>query len=661
MKRIRSHGWVVAGAMWVALTIFPTQSHGQAPLTATQCNPQGIQTAGQNLLAWYASQNPPTNPLTDVEGFYINGAGMGQVTSQDPVTQVTSVQNVCYVQITYQSINVWVVLPVQAVSNALAFNGFFVALGGGGWGGSGNASASASNQAAHLVRGYAIAVTDTGHTAATANFGMASAGMPNTILQADYSYWSQHMMAEVGKFLVKAFYGNYQNSGGYPTHAVWDGCSDGGREGLMMAQRFPADFDGILAGSPAIHLDKVMASSLWPAVVLQQELAASYTNPQLQSALQPQLISATQAVIAACDTKVSGLHDGFIADPRDCSFNVNTLLCPSGASPTKHVPTCITQDVANALNKIWAGPTAASGSQMWYAIPKGAVLDDTNAMSVSSSNVTGEYGLAGPPPVDPTVTTPTFGDAAGFFGIGSARYWTYFNPNWNWATLTESSFQTFFDNEVLDKSTAGGLETIVGTDDANLSTFAKNGKLIIYQGWSDWLVEPQGAIDYFHQVQADTHTNQDFLRLFMVPGMGHCGDAPSDGKPVTLFSASKRYRTQLSNLLVDDLVNWLISGTSGKVTTLLESFPEPDNGYVRPVCPYPEIAVWNKSTTPGANSAYGEYAYLYSGPGDANMNYACGPATHVDTETLNQLINQPLIGGPYYVPPAIPPPSPYNK
>src|SRR5262249_32221904 len=153
-----------------------------------------------------------------------------------------------------EAINIWVGLPMDG-----AWNGRLQSQGGGGYAGSVAVPTSA------ILSGYMALPTDTGHAGNDGSFGMLSPGRPNTPLQIDFAYRSEHSMAVVGKQLARAFYGRA------PTVAYWNGCSTGGRQGLMMAQRYPDDYDGIVAGAPAIHWDRFQAAQIWPQVVMRRE------------------------------------------------------------------------------------------------------------------------------------------------------------------------------------------------------------------------------------------------------------------------------------------------------------------------------------------------------------------------------------------------------
>ena len=188
----------------------------------------------------------------------------------------------CLVKVLVEpAINIWVGLPSDG-----SYNGRFMAVGGGGFAG----SVSTADLSPMLPLGYACSATDTGHVGGALNgsFGMLSPGVPNTQLQIDFGWRSEHMMAVVSKQLIKLFYGSL------PKFSFWNGCSTGGRQGLAMAQRFPYDYDGILACAPAVHFEKLGLGQTWPQVPMLMENKGTAVAKSKQDL-------ATQAAIAACD------------------------------------------------------------------------------------------------------------------------------------------------------------------------------------------------------------------------------------------------------------------------------------------------------------------------------------------------------------------------
>ena len=417
------------------------------------------------------------------------------------------------------AINIWVGLPMDG-----KWNGRLQSVGGGGYAGTIAAPAAA------VADGYVGIVTDTGHTGADGTFGMASPGKANTPLWIDFAYRSEHLMAVVGKQLTQAFYSQPAK------RAYWNGCSTGGRQGLMMAQRFPDDYDGILAGAPAIHWERFQAAQIWPQVAMLRDAGGPVAMNKLTAA--------NKAAVAACDAQ-DGVTDGLLEDPRACTFDAATLVC----SASNNGETCLTAGEASAINKIWQGP-----SKHWYGLTRGSSMQM----------------LAGPQPFMISVAQP--------------RYWVYLNPDWDWRTLDYANYPAFF------KDSVKAVGPVMATDNPNLDGFRKHGgKLVMWHGWSDPGIMPEGSVEYYDQVAKRSggyEKTGDFARLFMAPGVGHCagGDGP---QPQGLFTA---------------VVNWVEQGQ--KPESVLASKALPDGATrTRPLCPYPKVAAWTGqgSTDDAAN------------------------------------------------------------
>ena len=317
-----------------------------------------------------------------------------------------------------------------------------------------------------------------------------------------------------------------------PVRKYWMGCSTGGRQGHYQAQNFPQDFDGILAGANAFNWDRFITAELWPEVVMNQEVGAPIASAKLTAV--------TNAANAACDLQ-DGMPDGFIQDPRACTYSATSFVCKANGGPSSD-PNCLTPAEASAVNKIWDGPTDANGNRAWYGLERGASL----------------LGLAG---------TNPFSIANDHF-----KYWIHQNPTFDWHTVTEASF-------------FGGMLTsiakfndVIGTDD-DLKDFRKSGgKMITYHGLSDPLIPPRGTYHYYNSVlQGNYKETQKFYRFFPYPGNGHCGGGAApliNGE--ALFSA---------------LVNWVENGVAPDY--VVASQPSPAR--TRKICMYPNVPVYNGS------------------------------------------------------------------
>ncbi|MEJ0034656.1 MAG: tannase/feruloyl esterase family alpha/beta hydrolase [Gammaproteobacteria bacterium] len=407
-----------------------------------------------------------------------------------------------------EAINIWVGLPMEG-----KWNGKLQSIGGGGYAG------TVVPPAAAVQGGYVGITTDTGHTGSDGTFGMKSPGVANKDLWVDFAYRSEHLMSVVGKQLAQAFYGKA------PRLSYWNGCSTGGRQGLMMAQRFPEDYNGILAGAPAIHWDRFQAAQIWPQVAMLQENGGAVDAKKITLA--------SNAAIEACDG-LDGVKDGVLEEPRACKFDAKTLVCAAGASGDS----CLTAGEAAAINKIWEGPKGH-----WYGLTRSTPVQQM---------------LAGAQPF--------------MISINQPRYWVYLDPTWDWKTLTYQSYGKFFDDSVRV------VGPVMGTDDPDLDAFRKHGgKLILWHGWSDPGIMPEGTVDYYEKVAkrdgGDFKKTREFARLFMAPGVGHCAGGAGP-QPQGMF---------------DSLVSWVEKGKAPE--TILASKPLPDGKTrTRPLCQYPAVA-----------------------------------------------------------------------
>jgi hypothetical protein len=411
------------------------------------------------------------------------------------------------------TIEIW--LPVDN------YNGRFQGTGGGGFSGGSPASLPAP-----LRAGYAAGSTDTGHVGGSGSFALDANGRFAWILMRDNAYLGIHEMTVVGKALAAEFYGNG------PKYSYFNGCSTGGRQGLSEAQRYPEDYDGILAGAPAINWQKLHVAQLWGQVAM--NVAGNFVAPC-------KLVAATAAAVAACDT-IDGVDDDVIEDPLRCTFDPAALV--GTATPCGE----ITATDANMIRKIWLGPRRQNGEFMWYGLPRGASLTALNN----------------------SVGTPLSG-APFFITIEWFRYWLSQNPAFDWKTVTPEGYELYWDQSLEE------FGALIGTDNPDLSTFRKRGgKIIMWHGWADQLIYPQGTIDYFERVQEELGESRTrkFLRLFMAPGVAHCGGGTGP-PPSGQFEA---------------LVRWVEKGDAPET---LDAIRTDANGNVlrsRPLCPYPLVA-----------------------------------------------------------------------
>jgi tannase/feruloyl esterase len=415
---------------------------------------------------------------------------------------------------------------------AESWNGKFEGTGNGGF--SSAIGYRAMEQA--LADGYATAGSDTGHEGGDLKFGV---GHPEKI--NDWAYRAVHVMTETSKLIVRDYYGRFAQ------YAYFNGCSTGGHQALTEAQRFPADYDGIVAGDPANNRIHLIAGFLYSWLALYKDPASPLPASKLP------LIN--KAAIAVCDG-LDGVKDGVIDDPRLCHFDPGTLLC-KGADDA----TCLTAPQVAAVRKIYDGArNPRTGEQIFTGWPRGSEA------SGGGSQIGGWTGyIVGQP--EPARTE--------FF-----RLWVFNDPNWDLRTFD-------FDR---DLAFADAKMAVVNSNVANLAPFkAHGGKLVMYHGWADPVVPPQDGVHYYEAVEkamGGAEKTKDFFRLFMAPGMAHCAGGPG---PNT-FDA------------VTALDKWVTAGAAPEKIIASHS----TNGAVdrtRPLCPYPQVARWKGtgSTDDAAN------------------------------------------------------------
>src|SRR5580692_2014654 len=431
-------------------------------------------------------------------------------------------------------INIEVNLPT-------AWNGRLYMFGNGGWAGeSFTAAGRVANRAHGLSAGFVTAATDTGHSAASepgASFAV------NRQKLLDFGFRSLHVTAEVAKMIARAYYG------AGPSKSYYDGCSQGGREGLILAQRFPDDFDGILAGSPGLdNVGTMVARAYW-----MQGLAA---NPFPAA----KLGLLANRVYEQCDAK-DGLKDGLIDDPRRCDFKpARDLPRCEGA---KDDGACFTGAEISALERIY-GDVVSQGKRIFPGWPVGAEVAGPN----------GQSGWIGQ-----VINGPN--------GPGA---WTSFGQNFlKFMAPGAKSFDSFDVDK--DPARIEELQQILDATDPDLSAFKRRGgKLLMYFGWADPQLNPLMGVEYYEQVvEKMGPSTGDFARLFMVPGMFHCGGGVGTG----VFDTAT------------PLVKWVESNTSPE---RIEASRVVASKVVqtRPLCAYPQVA-----------------RYKGTGSIDETANFAC--------------------------------------
>jgi Tannase and feruloyl esterase len=427
-------------------------------------------------------------------------------------------------------------IGIEVWMPASGWNGKFVSVGNGGWAG----QIPYQLMALALTRGYAAAGTDTGHEGDMVDAGFA-VGHPERMI--DFGYRAVHEMTVKAKAVIEAFYGKG------PRHSYWDGCSTGGKQGLTEAQRFPYDYDGIIAGAPANFFTHLVASGIWNAQALSN-------IPREKHAM------IHKAVLEACDS-LDGVQDGLLEDPTRCHFDPKLLLCKQADGPD-----CLTPAQVEAVSKIYAGArNPRTREQIFPGLEPGS-----------------EPGWAFFFP------SPTSGPPI------SASYFKYLleNPQWDFRTL---NFDT--DVALADKRH----KVILNAMDLNLKAFVARGKLILYHGWRDPAIAPLNTVNYYNSVVATLggrEATERSVRLFMIPGLYHCGAG------VWLFDAIGALDKWVEQGQAPDRIIASHFSNPGfnvyvDISPWSSAFGKVDR--TRPLCPYPQIAKYtgHGSTDDAAN------------------------------------------------------------
>jgi feruloyl esterase len=403
-------------------------------------------------------------------------------------------------------VEVW--MPLQG------WNGKFAGVGNGGWAGTIGYPAMAES----LARGYAVASTDTGHTG---NGGDASFALGHPEKLIDFGYRAVHEMTATAKAVVQTFYDSA------PRFSYWVGCSTGGKQGLTEAQRFPADYDGIIAGAPANNWTRLMTGLLWAG-------RATLSDPASRIPAEKFAVL-NRAALNACDAQ-DGVPDGLIENPRSCRFDPQVLMCRDGDGAD-----CLTKAQVEAAKKIYGPATnPRTGEALYPGLPPGSELGWNQA-------------AGGPAP----------------FPIPDShfKYVVFQNPMWD--------FRTFdFDRDFTRAERAdNGVLTAV---DPDLRAFAqRGGKLLMFHGWNDQLISAQNSVNYYESVRSTLGAARTdaTLRLFMAPGMAHCsgGPGPNQSDWLSALEGWVEQGVAPSRIIASRIANGAVDRT-------------------RPLCAYPQVA-----------------------------------------------------------------------
>jgi feruloyl esterase len=426
-------------------------------------------------------------------------------------------------------------IRIEVWMPASGWNGKFEGTGNGGYAGGLSYGALADG----LRRGYAVANTDMG----TSRIEMdnADAFIDHLERWTDWGWRATHEMTVAAKQIVRAFYGRA------PERSYFSGCSTGGQQALMEAQRFPDDYDGIVAGAPAHNRTRLHMDILWNYAV------AERTPADLIPAAKLPLVA--EAVLKACPKAKAIASDTFLSYPESCRWQPDALLCPAGDAPN-----CVTAAQVATAKRFYGGPVnPVTGASIYPGLPRGSELAWDGATPKADR-----------PPYD------------------SLFKWAL-GPGWDWR-----SFDFNRDVAAVD----GQLASTLNATNPDLSAFKAHGhKLILFHGWADWLVPPAESVNYYRAVldaQASTaashHESKEqeteaFFRFFLVPGMAHCAGGPG-----------------LNGLdALPSLELWVEKGVAPEEMVARRTEKDAVT-MTRPVCPYPRIASY-KGTGDASNAA----------------------------------------------------------
>jgi feruloyl esterase len=569
------HRRYLAGA---CMGLFACVAIGSTPAMATPCT---------NLQAIALEHTTITSAVDNTTGSFVPPGSNQAITGLPAFCRVTATLT----PTSDSSIKIEVWLPETT------WNGRFLGSGGGGFQG----AITYNSLATGIQSGFAAANTDlgTGVSGCSPLFCGSNGNMGNPLAIQfgdpadpstglfghperikDFGYRAIHLMTVRGKEIVDAFYRERTKK------AYFSGCSTGGQNALMEAQRFPEDYDGILAGAPAFnrtHLH-MAALSIW-------QNAHASPGRFIQTG---QMSLINKAVLAQCVGHDGGVKtDGFLTDPRDCHFDPKVLQCKGGNAP----PACLTADQVTTIQKYYTGTVdPVNGQVISVGAERGNETDDVGALGLALSE---------------RLPEPAFD---GLF------YWV-FGPKFGYPA-NPHSFATFDFHHDVD-TVDDQLATVLNATSTDLRDFREHGgKLIMYHGWADPLISSQNSINYFdalvengghgfQQAHFEPGTNpelqktQSYARLFMAPGMYHCSGGPG---PNTFDALTPLVKWVEKDVAPDTIV----------ATKFVNDTP-PAVEMTRPLCVFPKIAKYDGS---GSNSIAANFKCV---PGEHEFNQTPAP------------------------------------
>ncbi|KAJ5792831.1 uncharacterized protein N7503_008809 [Penicillium pulvis] len=409
------------------------------------------------------------------------------------------------------------------------------ATGGGGWN-AGRFVLSEFFMAGAIGEGYAATTTDAGlgYEASPNSWALESPGNVNLYNVQNLGYVSLNDQAIIGKSLVRSFYGHNAS------YSYWSGCSQGGRQGLMLAQRYPTAYDGIAASAPALSFTELAGSVYYPLFV--PEWSGSSTSP-----LPCELAFITSQAIAHCDAD-DGIVDGIISDPAACEFNaLSTVNVTFNCSSTGKIMR-VGKIAALVANSAWSGPRTANGDFLWYGYNRGSDISSFGVLPGLNSSTSSDLWF---------------------------RLFVKKDPSFDSSTLSPLDYEQSFRQGVLEY--AG----LLNADYPDLTEFKKaGGKLISYHGMADESIPTQSSEHYYRSVSDSMPDIQSFYRYFEAPGLGHCSGGKG-GQPLTIFNSLRRW---VEEDAAPETLPVYFNGTGGEQQA-------------RILCPYPSKAIYQGGST----------------------------------------------------------------
>ncbi|KAJ5767343.1 uncharacterized protein N7511_004959 [Penicillium nucicola] len=441
--------------------------------------------------------------------------------------------DICLISLTYTHpgqhdiINTYIGLPL----NANSWNSRFLMHGGGAYYAGGQSSILTP-----VLLGYASSSTDGGHgtSASTADWGLTGHGKINWPALRDFSSVAISEAAVLGKMATKLYYGTKAK------YSYWHGCSTGGRQGHAMAQENPELFDGIVAGASAINWDRFAAAGIWGPFLAQ----LLDTQPPLC------VVEAfTKAAIAECD-ELDGVTDGIIAYPGQCHFKASSLIGQKVNCTDPSGTVTITKEMADLIAAVWQGPRSTDGRSLWYGFDYDSSLEAMIGTSCSSIE---------------NCTIIPFSVSEDWVNTFVVR-----KPSFSVEGLTHQGYDSIF------RQSVNQYTTVIGTSNPDLSKMRKNGtKMLAWHGMADQLVPTNGSVDYYERVTNLDANVADYYRLFLAPGVTHCGFGAGFDPAETVFDTMRAW---VENGTVPDRLEGLAVAVGNTSATR--------SGYL---CPYPQV------------------------------------------------------------------------